>query len=178
MTRTATKFLSPLLSCVALGSDTQGTHKEQNLLFVHYAREWKLEHDVRKNRSIKPKIRWKAKKSPGVWQGQHQALEVQQALISLTQEIVFYHKYSKTRKQSVSGFFLFSESIAAQKGEIESLNAKIHAHYPTYKGWRTSLSVFSLMAFDLQAFLINAYVTISIVFISKYHYRMWHNRCR
>lgn len=42
---------------------------------------------MRKNRSIKPKIRWKAKKSPNVWQGQHQALEVLQALISLTQEI-------------------------------------------------------------------------------------------
>ena len=49
----------------------------------------KLESDVRKNRSIKPKIRWKAKKSPGVWQDQHQTLEVQQALISLTPEIVF-----------------------------------------------------------------------------------------
>ena len=36
---------------------------------------------MRKNRSIKPKIRWKAKKSPDVWQGQHQVLEVQQALI-------------------------------------------------------------------------------------------------
>ena len=35
---------------------------------------------MQKNRSIKPKIRWKAKKSPGVWQGQHQTLEVQQAL--------------------------------------------------------------------------------------------------
>ena len=36
-TRTATKFLSLLLSCIALGSDTQGTHKEQNLLFVRNA---------------------------------------------------------------------------------------------------------------------------------------------
>ena len=36
--RTATKFLSLLLSCVALGSDTQGTHKEQNLFFVRRAR--------------------------------------------------------------------------------------------------------------------------------------------
>ena len=44
---------------------------------------------MQKNRIIKPKIRWKAKKSPDVWQGQHRALEVQQALISLTQEIVF-----------------------------------------------------------------------------------------
>ena len=87
-TRTATRFLSLLLSCVALGSDTQGTHKEQNLFFVRHAREWKLESDVRKNRSIKPKFRWKAKKSPGVWQGQHQTLEVQQTLISLTQEII------------------------------------------------------------------------------------------
>lgn len=40
----------------------------------------KLESDVRKNRSIKPKIRWKAKKLPDAWQGQHQVLEVQQAL--------------------------------------------------------------------------------------------------
>ena len=37
--RTATKFLSLLLPCVALGSDTQGTHKEQNLFFVRHARE-------------------------------------------------------------------------------------------------------------------------------------------
>jgi hypothetical protein len=36
---------------------------------------------VQKNRSIKPKIRWKAKGLPDVWQGQHQVLEVQQALI-------------------------------------------------------------------------------------------------
>ena len=36
--RTATKFLSLLLSCVALGSDTQGAYKEQNLLFVRHAR--------------------------------------------------------------------------------------------------------------------------------------------
>ena len=43
---------------------------------------------MHKNRSIKPKIRWKAKKLPDVWQSQHQALEVQQALISLTQEII------------------------------------------------------------------------------------------
>ena len=79
-TRTATKFLSLLLSCVALGSNTQGTHKEQNLFFVRHTRGWKLESDVQKKRSIKPKIRWKAKKSPGVWQDQHQTLEVQQAL--------------------------------------------------------------------------------------------------
>ena len=26
------------IACVALGSDTQGTHKEQNLLFVRHAR--------------------------------------------------------------------------------------------------------------------------------------------
>ena len=37
-TRTATKFLSLLLSCVALGSDTQGTYKEQNLLFGRHTR--------------------------------------------------------------------------------------------------------------------------------------------
>lgn len=89
--RTATEFLSLLLSCVALGSDTQGTHKEQNLFFVRHAREWKLESDVQKNRSIKPKIRWKAKKSPDVRQGQHQALKVQQALtehiLSATQKL-------------------------------------------------------------------------------------------
>lgn len=79
-TRTATRFLPLLLSCVALGSDTQGTHKEQNLLFVRHARGRKLESGVQKNRSIKPKIRWKAKGLPDVWQGQHQVLEVQQAL--------------------------------------------------------------------------------------------------
>ena len=81
--RTATKFFSLLLSCVALGSDTQGTHKEQKLLFVRHARGRKLESGVQKNRSIKPKIKWKAKGLPDVWQGQHQVLEVQQALIQL-----------------------------------------------------------------------------------------------
>lgn len=80
--RTATKFFSLLLSCVALGSDTQGTHKEQKLLFVRHARGRKLESGVQKNRSIKPKIKWKAKELPDVWQGQHQVLEVQQALIA------------------------------------------------------------------------------------------------
>ena len=80
-TRTATKFLSLLLSCVALGSNTQGTHKEQKLLFVRHARGRKLESGVQKNRSIKPKIKWKAKGLPDVWQGQHQVLEVLQAII-------------------------------------------------------------------------------------------------
>lgn len=48
----------------------------------------KLESDVRKNRSIKPKIRWKAKKLPDAWQGQHQVLEVQQALnVSVSQNV-------------------------------------------------------------------------------------------
>ena len=84
ITRTTTKFLSLLLSCVALGSDTQGTHKEQNLLFVRHARGRKLESGVQKNRSIKPKIRWKAKGLPDVWQGQHQVLEVQQAIKKLS----------------------------------------------------------------------------------------------
>ena len=84
MTGTATRFLSLLLSCVALGSDTQGTYKEQNPLFVRHARGGKLESDVQKNRSIKPKIRWKAKKSPDVWQDPHRGLEVQQALILIS----------------------------------------------------------------------------------------------
>ena len=99
-TRTATKFLSLLLSCVALGSDTQGTHKEQKLLFVRHARGRKLESGVQKNRSIKPKIRWKAKKSPGVWQDQHQTLEVQQALIS------FFYEFSSKIPLQCSGIFL------------------------------------------------------------------------
>ena len=50
---TATKFLSLLLSCVALGSNTQSTYKEQSLLFVRHTRGWKLESDVQKKRSIK-----------------------------------------------------------------------------------------------------------------------------
>ena len=106
-TRTATKFLSLLLSCVALGSDTQGTHKEQNLFFVRHAREWKLESDVQKNRSIKPKIRWKAKKSPDVWQGQHQALKVQQALI-----LPYYGFYGSASAEP----FLFNRSFPADWG--------------------------------------------------------------
>ena len=107
MTRTATKFLSLLLSCVALGSDTQGTYKEQNLLFVRHARGWKIESGVQKNRSIKPKNRLKAKKWPDVWQGQHQVLEVQQALISLTQEIISLTKCSKALKTLRFRGFLF-----------------------------------------------------------------------
>ena len=39
--------------------------------------------------SIKPKNRWKAKKLLDVWQNQYQAPEVQQALISLIQEITW-----------------------------------------------------------------------------------------
>ena len=112
MTRTATKFLSLLLPCVALGSDTQGTYKEQNLLFVRHARGQKSESDVQKNRSIKPKIRWKAKKSPDIWQGPHRALEVQQALISLTQEIICCSNWFKDvqkapKNRSFSGLFSF-----------------------------------------------------------------------
>ena len=113
--RTATKFLSLLLSCVALGSDTQGTHKEQNLFFVRRARWWKLELHVQKNRSIKPKIMWKAKKYPDVWQGQHRALEVQQALISLTQEITGptnqFKNAQKARNHAVFRAFSFPKSL-------------------------------------------------------------------
>ena len=105
-TRTATKCLSLPLSCVALGSDTQGTHKEQNLLFVRHARGRKLESGVQKNRSIKPKIRWKEKGLPDVWQGQHQVLEVQQALISLTQEIIdCILQYQPPQTLCLWGFF-------------------------------------------------------------------------
>ena len=48
---------------------------------MRHARGRKLESGVQKNRSIKPKIRWKEKGLPDVWQGQHQVLEVQQAII-------------------------------------------------------------------------------------------------
>ena len=59
---------------------------------MRHARGRKLESGVQKNRSIKPKIRWKAKGLPDVWQGQHQVLEVQQALISLIKEIIIRQK--------------------------------------------------------------------------------------
>ena len=73
---------------------------------------------MQKKRSIKPKIRRKAKKSPDVWQGQHQALEVQQTLISLTQEIIFpvgiilrkqreYCKMQETVSRETVSFFVF-----------------------------------------------------------------------
>jgi len=52
------------------------------------------------NRSIKPKIRWKAKGLPDVWQGQHQALEVQQALN-------FFKSGQKPRKTLVFWGFPF-----------------------------------------------------------------------
>ena len=103
MTRTATKFLSLLLSCVALGSDTQGTHKEQKLLFVRHARGRKLESGVQKNRSIKPKIKWKAKGLPDVWQGQHEALKVQQALI-------FSYKCSQRDAAEAASLFCSKQS--------------------------------------------------------------------
>lgn len=48
---------------------------------MRHARGRKLESGVQKNRSIKPKIRWKEKGLPDVWQGQHQVLEVQQAIV-------------------------------------------------------------------------------------------------
>lgn len=115
MTRTATKFLSLLLSCVALGSDTQGTYKEQNLLFVRHARGWKIESGVQKNRSIKPKNRLKAKKWPDVWQGQHQVLEVQQALISLTQEIISLSGFISAKKPSLWEDFLYIRGFCAAR---------------------------------------------------------------
>ena len=59
---------------------------------------------MQKNRIVKPKIRWKAKKSPDVWQLCHQALEVQQAL----NRIRFYQEWRKPRKTSVFRGFYFS----------------------------------------------------------------------
>ena len=58
------------------------------------------------NRSIKPKIRWKAKELPDVWQGQHQALEVLQALITrdFTTKLL-----QKPRKIKVFRGFLISQ---------------------------------------------------------------------
>jgi hypothetical protein len=65
---------------------------------------------VQKNRSIKPKIRWKAKGLPDVWQGQHQVLEVQQALIGVSN---WFKNAQKTPKNcGFSGFFHFTSSVA------------------------------------------------------------------
>ncbi len=46
---------------------------------------------MQKNRIIKPKIRWKAKKSPDVWQGQYQALAVQQ--VETLKEVILKASY-------------------------------------------------------------------------------------
>jgi hypothetical protein len=56
---------------------------------------------VQKNHIIKPKIRWKAKKSPDVWQGQHQTLEVQQAIIYSLKML------KKPGNTQFSGLFLY-----------------------------------------------------------------------
>ena len=61
---------------------------------MRHARGRKLESGVQKNRSIKPKIRWKAKGLPDVWQGQHQVLEVQQALIFPTSQYVSRRRFA------------------------------------------------------------------------------------
>ena len=71
---------------------------------MRHARGRKLESGVQKNRSIKPKIRWKAKGLPDVWQGQHQVLEVQQAL----KFAVLHH----TAKRLFGGIFLRKTSRA------------------------------------------------------------------
>jgi len=47
---------------------------------------------VQKNCNIKPKIRRKAKKSPDIWRGQHQALKVQQAIIDCSDYIKMVQK--------------------------------------------------------------------------------------
>ena len=82
---------------------------------MRHARGRKLESGVQKNRSIKPKIRWKAKGLPDVWQGQHQVLEVQQALISLTQEITGptnqFKNAQKARNHAVFRAFSFPKSL-------------------------------------------------------------------
>jgi hypothetical protein len=56
---------------------------------------------VQKNRNIKPKIRRKAKKWPDIWRGQHQALKVQQALISFTQEIIIRKDFSRGTQKRI-----------------------------------------------------------------------------
>ena len=71
---------------------------------MRHARGRKLESGVQKNRSIKPKIRWKEKGLPDVWQGQHQVLEVQQALISIQNS-------SKTPKPCGFRGFSFSDCL-------------------------------------------------------------------
>lgn len=82
--RTATKFLSPLLPWAAI----RKAHIKSKTCFSCVMHEGENRIWCAKIRSIKPKIRRKAKKSPDVWQGWHQAFEVQQALIALTQEII------------------------------------------------------------------------------------------
>ena len=95
----------------------------------------KLESDVRKNRSIKPKIRWKAKKLPDAWQGQHQALEVQQALISLTQEIILQKiilfVISKGSCSRAGAFFIFTRT-SVTACPISAYSKK--ERYQTYGG--------------------------------------------
>jgi hypothetical protein len=64
---------------------------------------------VRKNRSIKPKIRWKAKKLPDAWQGQHQVLEVQQEIVFSSGKFQMYSH----RDSTLGGFFMlfFGENL-------------------------------------------------------------------
>jgi hypothetical protein len=66
---------------------------------------------VQKNCNIKPKIRRKAKKSPDIWRGQHQALKVQQALISLTQEIIIRKDFSRGTQKRIFQTFPRRQSI-------------------------------------------------------------------
>lgn len=106
---------------------------------MRHARGRKLESGVQKNRSIKPKIRWKAKGLPDVWQGQHQVLEVQQALISLTQEIIkreYRNVYKPWKLLMFPGFFTSPETLwnVVKRGEKESKEYSIQAGR---RPWRT-----------------------------------------
>ena len=78
---------------------------------MRHARGRKLESGVQKNRSIKPKIRWKAKGLPDVWQGQHQVLEVQQEIISCSNRIKMVQKPRKIWINNFNGACLRTESI-------------------------------------------------------------------
>ena len=159
-TRTATKCLSLPLSCVALGSDTQGTHKEQNLLFVRHARGRKLESGVQKNRSIKPKIRWKAKGLPDVWQGQHQVLEVQQAILAACDD--------KTRRPLTDSVQVLpavavDTTIEAQywidetnQAIASSIQAAVSQAVEDYKLWQTEQIGRSVNPDELRKRMLNA----------------------
>ena len=115
---------------------------------------------MQKNRSIKPKIRWKAKGLPDVWQGQHQVLEVQQAILAACDD--------KTRRPLTDSVQVLpavavDTTIEAQywidetnQAIASSIQAAVSQAVEDYKLWQTEQIGRSVNPDELRKRMLNA----------------------